>query len=681
MTTRAPMPRRVPALLGVGGFVLLWLLALALSVHAYLLLAGSRTAGDEARGRLIAQSVAQRVVRAESLGIPLHRLVGMPELLRQRLDAYPDVESIVVNDEMRRQLWRSDPRPDRLLKGRLSLLALPDAVVEEPIALSTGQTGSVRLTMRGPDLASFMASVALPLTLGCAFFAAMGWLAAWAAFVTTRRTRDRAVRLAIRDIDAGRYDRLTITLQRRDFDRRVQQLARGVRAVHETLERARRVVGSLRRTEPHPARRKWLDQLLASAEAGGRFAATTPQLRRLVAGDAQAAWVVSMLATTGGAVLSLAAQGPSVPTPVQTGMGPGAMAAMVWCTGWLAASAGWWSARLARASAWLVVLLGTSILGAGGLALGLHMPDARFLAAGCAGLAMGATLAATEALQQALRQRRDLRESGARPYASLAGWLLGALGLGPALGGLAGALPEGTMRMVAVVLPLALALCMTWRWNVAHSPWQTRLDAAPSRPRTSAVDAWTAIAVGGLGAIPSQFVMTSDLRFPVQAVCAALSFGTGLILGLADPGLSTPRRRRQRQAGGLGVSILAASLAVAAAGTARPVQSLEFAAAGNGVADVAAAAGVAIAMLLLAFALGAGLRRRRCAAADAPIHRAGPRTGRLALMAGAGALLVAVMAQAWPLAQQKLWPDPPRVVPVAGAPGSADRLGEVEHGT
>lgn len=650
-------PAGLPARLGLIAFVLLWVLAVLLSARTYTVLADTRAAGDAVRARLMAQVLAQRVDRALSLGIPLDQLVGVPELLQQRLAAYPDVQSIAVQDAAGRTLWHGAARDSQLLKARLPLFALPEVAADAPLA---GGVGTVRLVVRSPDLLEFMRSLVLPLTLGCAFFALLSWLAALAAFETSRRLRDRAVRAASRDIGAARYDRLTTTLHRRGFDLRVQQLARAVRAAHETLVRARRVVSSLRRTEPHPARREWLDRLLAEAEGDGRFVASVdaaPALRRVVAADAEAGWSLAMLGCAAGAALTLCA----------AARAPGSFVAFVWAVGSLAVVPGWLLARRSHVPAVLVLSAAGVLLTLAPWFQVLNGWHGDLLVALGAGLAMGAAGAAASAMQRTARQRPDLLPLARRPWAAKVGAVLGLLGLGPALAGLALMVAQDNSGWLplAPMFPALLAVACVWRWNAARSPWRTRTRSGPAgaqqtTARTGVVAFGVGLTAAGLLACATGGVAAEAADDLVGLVGAGMLAAAGLLAGLSRPSGARGARsargvRATRAVAVLGIAVGAAGGALAllsAAGVlggAAPVGPSVPIVAARSMTDWLAAGLQFTAVPLLAWALGAALRNGGMRGAW-PVSRAWV----AALASATGALAVGALIAAQPLGVELL---------------------------
>lgn len=569
------LPRRwgVPARLGVGAAGLLWLTAVILSAYTYATLAASRAAGDEARARLMAQAVAVRLDRALGYGIPLQQLVGVPALLQQRMAAYPEVDSIAVLDSGGRDLWRSMQRNTvETLPLGLGLLSPPAVSVDQSLVVQGVPVGVVRLVVRSPGLIAFMRSVAAPLTLGCLLFAGLAWLAAVLAQAAGRDSRDRAVRHAARDIFGARYDRLTLVLQRRAFDLRPQQMARAARSVHEMLVRARRQIGSLRQTEPSPSRRDWLDKLIADAEGNGRFSADL-QVRRVVASDAQCAWLALMAGTGGSATLACASMH-ALPGWAQPWVSHAPWLVGLWVLALAAGALASVGVRRSASPAIVAALTALVLLALGGfVSWALQGSVVALLAAILAGAAMGLALTACEGVQRAMRVRQDLLPIGRRPWWPLAAWCLGVLCFGPAAVGLLRATAQVDVA-AAVFVPVLLALAMVWRWNVARSPWRSRLRPAVAEGAQAGRGGLWAVGVGAAAAaLPACAAAFPELGAAraTWAVGAALLAGGCLALGLLqnDGGSVRP----VRAAALAGALLLAVTVGVGLVGDGRALHA------------------------------------------------------------------------------------------------------------
>lgn len=458
-----PSPR-TPAFLGWTALLILLLAGALMSVAAWRSLADARAADNRARAELLAQSVGQRIDRALAFGIPLARLAGVPALLQQRIDLHADIENIEVLDAAGAVLWSAQR------KAAVSqALHAASTTVGTPVVSGGRSVASVRLRIRGPGFVAFLRDATLPMLAGSVVFALWAWAAAVLAWRCGPMVRDRALRFSIADIEAGRFDRLTLVLQRRVHDLRVQRLARAVREVQEIQARARRLVGSLRQTEPQAERRNLLDQRLAEAEGGAVYPAAAPLLRRVFSPGPQAAWLGLLAGAS--CTLVLAAMF------ARAGLSAAITAALL---ALLAAVVCQALTRRRTAPAMSSALAGLlTLVLAGLLPLAWSGRTGLSLAAALAGAGLGLTIAATTRLRQVLQARPDDLWPENEGWMAWAGWLLGLAVLGPALALLlwfgAGLVAPGLGAVPAVLGLLGLS-----RWGATRSPWRGR--PAPRGP-------------------------------------------------------------------------------------------------------------------------------------------------------------------------------------------------------
>jgi hypothetical protein len=415
--------------------------------------------------------------------------------------------------------------------------------------------GLVRLTLLESGAAPFVRSAAALLVPTVLLLAALAYLAARFSEAQGVKLRDHAVRLAMRAIAGGRYDRSIVLPHRRGFDLRAQQLGHAVRGVHETLTRVRRLISSLRQTEPQAQRREYLDMLLAEAVGTDRFAEHGLAQVRLVAAQAQAFWIgllMTLSATALPALALLSAKG-NTPFSIATALIllPGLFVA--------AGAGGAWAVQGRRLSVLAVLFGACTGLGALALCIAFDLLGAQETLQALAATAVfcgalsGAALSACTAVEH-VPHRQDFKHAMPRwPRASMGAWLAVAAWLGPALGAVTFAALGHFYGGLALTFPLLCAAFLLMRWNEPRSPWRYRLGGASlSQPAE-----WTFNGVGrraqgiavavavASGLLIAQGWMTATLPGDLADTAASCSLGIGALLGLLDP------LRRSRQLGAL----------------------------------------------------------------------------------------------------------------------------------
>jgi len=535
-------PRRPSAALRLG-WIALALLLLAAAVLAWNTqeqLRGMRQESERVRAQLMADSLSQRIGHALDIGIPLDALVGVEALFNQRLGAHAEIQSIALLQGPGKVLWFTErEKPAREAAGTMA---------DAPVVVHGEFRGTVRLTLQESGAGPFVRSAAILLLPTVLLLAALAYLAARFSEAQGMKLRNHAVRLAMRAIASGRYDRSVVLPHRRGFDLRVQQLGHAVRGVHETLTRVRRLISSLRQTEPQAQRREYLDMLLAEAQGSHRFAEHGLTQVRVVAAEAQAFWVSLLVTLSAVALLGLAisASDASFDTALgRTVLLPGLFTAAAAAAAWVTQGRRWpVLSVLFTACAGLGML--AVLMAAGVLADQGPLQVLAGTALGCGAFA-GAALAACTTVEQAPR-RQDFKHAMPRWHrASLGAWLGVAVWLGPALGSVTFAALGGFYGVLALTLPLLCAGFLLMRWNEPRSPWRHRVSAHAAAPAATDLRAWgvtagTAIAAGLL--VAQGWMAGTTVPHSLADATVACALGVGVLAGLLDP----LRRRRHKGA-------------------------------------------------------------------------------------------------------------------------------------
>ncbi len=517
--------------LGIAALVLLLLAACVLSIYTYDQLRDLRAASDRTRSQLMAQSLSVRISHAVESGIPLRGLVGVEALFQQRMASQPDIHAVALVLPDGKVLW--EVTRDAAAAG---------ATAEAPVQVRGASVATLRLALRDSGAAAFARATAALLLPAIGVLALLAYLAARFSQAQGIELRNHAAWRARRAIAQGRYDNTVVLPQRRGFDLRVQQLGHAVREVHEGLVRVRRLIASLRQTEPQHARRERLDQLLAKAEAHDRFAEHGIAQVRVVAAEAQAFWIALLVALSALALQtlwlrSLHLQGE---TPWQwQGLAPATAASLA--AFFVAGTAAWSVTRWRRWPAPTVVLpacialLATAMACASGLPASLPWTFA--MAAGAwHGLVVGAVLAACQAVEHVPRTRPEYAH--ARPRwraATWSAWTVAAVWLGPALGSLALDALGMLQGAYALLLPAVCAGFFVVRWNGPRSPWRSRTGVHGNALRAAArpaADRTRALGQSGAAGLLLGLALAAHAlgQPPIWAPLLGLGVAAGLFL-------------------------------------------------------------------------------------------------------------------------------------------------------
>lgn len=254
--------------LAFWGLVLLAACTLAVTAASMLQLRAVARSEAQARAQIVADAVASHVQRAVTVGVPLRKLEGVEALFAQRMQTRRDIEALALVDLEHRPLWV------RAQGGAAELPPGPRAVA----AVSAGGTpvASVVLVWREPGAASLLSRWLLPVA---ALVAAIAVLAAEVLRYRLARgvqLRDARVGAACQRIRAGDFSWRFPSMRRHEFDPRTTWLSGEVRHVNELHLRVRRLVHSLRQTEPEAVRRAELDASLQRASGDEHFRGDDP---------------------------------------------------------------------------------------------------------------------------------------------------------------------------------------------------------------------------------------------------------------------------------------------------------------------------------------------------------------------------------------------------------------------
>lgn len=512
--------------LGILAVLILLLAAGTLTIVTYGPLHVMQQDSERTRAQILAQAVSSRLVHALDIGIPLPELVGVDALLDQQVATHEEIQSIELQSPDGRILWSAARKADK--PGEDGALAVAPVMNDERLI------ANVRLRLSANKASAFASSAAALLLPAALLLAVLAFWAAKFSEANGPRLRNYAVRLATASIAQQHYDRTFVLPYRRGFDLRVQQLSYAVRTVHETLVRVRRLISSLRQTEPERLRREQLDQLLTEAEGSDRFAPHELCRLHVIAPESQAFWASLLTSLTASALLSLILLQPSVQT--SSSRWPSWLFMGIFLA---AAAAGHLLTRgrhLRALNVQLTVcasLFFLVLVHIFSLLSFLSPPEYSALTALWCGGAMGAALSACSALERVPPgDNRFIHAYPLWPAATLGAWLYATVCLGPALGMLSFMALGLQGGLIALLLPAACAIAFLLSWNAPRSPWRTWLDQTERQKRVSSHQPDTAISIFAGGMLAAGALATSlSNPFTVSEAGQLCALGLGLMAG------------------------------------------------------------------------------------------------------------------------------------------------------
>ena len=241
-----------------------------------------------ARVQLVATQLADRLAHALRVGVPLTSLVGVEEMFDRVLRGDREIVAI--------ELLGPD---DRLLHG-VGKTAQGSIRLFVPIRIDERTVAGVAVRYRLAGLGTRALEVILLLIAAVMAVTIFALEAARYALDTGWRQRDRIVLAMARDAVAGRYVALYMGAARRKFDLRPVGFGTALARLNEHHMRLRRVIESLRQTEPNAQRRRLLDRLLQQATGADVFASGAPHVVQNRAQAAHWRWLVLLCACASG---------------------------------------------------------------------------------------------------------------------------------------------------------------------------------------------------------------------------------------------------------------------------------------------------------------------------------------------------------------------------------------------
>lgn len=222
----------------------------------------------EARAQRIGDALASRVQRAVSVGVPLDMLEGVDALFEQRMRSSRDIDAVALAGADRRLLW---------LRSASGSATLPEGPQVVSAVQHDGQTvARIIVVWKPPQVLHILGRWAVPLLGWGVAVAALAALVLRWSWARGPCRRDAQVAAAAQRVLTGDYDWRLPADRRRDFDPRTGWLSAEIRHANELHLRIRRLVHSLRHTEPDAGRRAELEAALERATGTDRFRTDAP---------------------------------------------------------------------------------------------------------------------------------------------------------------------------------------------------------------------------------------------------------------------------------------------------------------------------------------------------------------------------------------------------------------------
>ena len=247
----------------------------------------------EVRAQRVADSLAGRISRALSLGVPLEELVGVPALFGQRMQQTPGMTGLALVDTTERILWLQ--QPGQAVTERQPIPSnvqqpLPTGLrTVAPVYATAASSPSAWVVVLWQDsgTGSLLGKSLLPLLAWPVAIAALAALVLQRSLHKGRMRRSAILAQAVGNVMSGNFSQSFPVLRRHDFDSRPAWLSAQLRHVNEQHLRITRLHHSLRQTEPDAAQRSALDTALALAGGAQIFQNTENPLALTPPGDVE----------------------------------------------------------------------------------------------------------------------------------------------------------------------------------------------------------------------------------------------------------------------------------------------------------------------------------------------------------------------------------------------------------
>lgn len=452
-----------PLFLGIIAALILSCTGLLLNQFHQKQLASMRHKAAETRAEVIANTMSEKFTHALNLGIPLHALTGVPELLALWRQTHRDIQFITLVDVNNHALWS-------IGEQTANSLAHSQAAIRSSHDREHAQLHIYVAPYAATQPWEILSKLLSPAVLVLSF---LSFLAARFSYAQGPWLRLQAMQWLTTQIATGNFSQITRLPRQPAFEQDSERLSIGIRTTHESMERLRRLVTSLRQTEPSPHHRDRLDSILEQSNRGLNFSENL-HTTSVVAVHAQAFWMALLLSLAGiSSLWPLQHAGYSLFTSLN----------ITWALYCFSLYAGAkltvhlrYNALAILSTAYVLLLL---IAGISPITTSFWIA----LQITAAGFSTGMGLTACHsAIHQTKRHQRYLETRPRYIAAATQAWWLSALWIAPLLSVLTLiALPSELIKF-ALLLPALGGLLWVFRWNTALSPWHTRTNIQPSKP-------------------------------------------------------------------------------------------------------------------------------------------------------------------------------------------------------
>lgn len=220
--------------------------------------------------RVVGSLIADQIAQGVKLGIPLEKLVGVPEYLKSNFKAIDHIAKISITNNSGEAIWTLKANRNLSLFNSISV----------PINVDKIKIAAVEVTLYDDKLSTLFSNSAITLgllLLGILFISYFTFVHSW---FSGQVLRNSAIYETISHILSGDFSKIYLAGKRRSFDLRLQMMSQGIKKVNESAVRLRRLTESLLRTEPDENHRLKLYKIMDAGEADNRFIGNSPAIIR-----------------------------------------------------------------------------------------------------------------------------------------------------------------------------------------------------------------------------------------------------------------------------------------------------------------------------------------------------------------------------------------------------------------